>query len=109
MRVLVTSWATQGMLGLFYFVRGGEFYNTFDQCTEIDFLPARGDVEHGFCRRLGLSVARFGMIRVLLTSWATSGTLVLSSFALWRLLGALKWDTSKIEREGVPWPLIAAF
>jgi hypothetical protein len=44
------------MLGLFYFVRGGKFYNTFDQCTEIDF-------------------------------------------------GA----PSKIEREGVPWPLMAAF
>jgi hypothetical protein len=48
------------MVGLFYFVRGGEFNNTFDQCTEINFLPARGDVEHGFCRRLGLSAARFG-------------------------------------------------
>jgi hypothetical protein len=107
--MLLTSRAAQGMLGLFYFVRGCEFYNTFDQCTEIDFLPARGDVEHGFCRRIGLSATRFGVIRVLLTSWATSGTLILSSFALWRLLGAPKCDSSKIEREGVPWPLMAAF
>jgi hypothetical protein len=97
------------MLGLFYFVRGGEFYNTFDQGTEIDFLPARGNVEHGFSRHLGLSAACFGVICVLFTSWATSGTLVLFSFALWRLLGAPKCDTLKIEREGVPWPLIAAF
>jgi hypothetical protein len=44
---------------------------TFDQCTEIDFLPARGDVKHGFCRRLGLSAARFGVIRVLLTLFLT--------------------------------------
>jgi hypothetical protein len=97
------------MLCLFYFVRGGEFYNTIDQCTETFFLPFRDNVEHSFCRRLGLSAVRSGVIRMLLTSWATSGTLVLSSFALWGLLGAPKCDTSKIEREGVPWPLMAAF
>jgi hypothetical protein len=72
MCVLVTLCATQGMLCLFYFVRGGEFYNTFYQCTEIDFLPTRGDVEHGFCRRLWLSAARSSVICVLLTSWETS-------------------------------------
>ncbi len=33
---------------------------------------------------------------------------VLSFFARWGLLGAPKCDTSKIEREGVPWPLMAA-
>ena len=48
MCVLVTSRAMKGTLGLFYLVWGGEFYNTFDQCTEIDFLPTRGNVEHGF-------------------------------------------------------------
>jgi hypothetical protein len=52
--------------------RGGEFYNTFDQCTEFDFLPTRVDVVHGFCCRLWLSAARSGVISVLLTSWEMS-------------------------------------
>ena len=50
-------------------------------------MPIRGDVGHSLYRHLGDS---------------------LLYFSLWGLLGAPKCDASKIEREGVPWPYMAA-
>ncbi len=41
--VIFTSRAMPGMLGLFYFAGGGEFYNTCDQCTLKQFFPIRGN------------------------------------------------------------------
>jgi hypothetical protein len=107
MRVIFTSWATPGTLGLFYFARGGEFYNTFDQCTLKRIFANMGYVRHGLCHRLWLSAARSGAIHLLDASCAMSGTFGLFHFALWGLLGVLKCDPSKKEKGRVPWPLMA--
>ena len=90
----------------FYFCEGGEFYNTFDQCTLKQFFANMGYVRHGLCRRLWLSAARSGAKHLLNASCATSGTFGLIHFALWGLLGASKCDPSKKEKGRVPLPLM---
>ncbi len=107
MRVIFTSWATPGMLGLFYFARGGEFYNTFDQCTLKQIFANMGYIRHGLCRHLWLSAAHSCAIHLLNASCATWGTFGLFHFALWGLLRASKCDPSKKEKGRVPWPLMA--
>jgi hypothetical protein len=106
MRVIFTSWATPGTLGLFYFAREGEFYNTFDQCPLKQIFANMGYVRHGLCRRLWLSAAHSGAIHLLDASCATLGTFGLFHFALWGLLGASKCNPSKKEKGRVPWPLM---
>ncbi len=95
---------------LVLFVRsptGGEFYNTFDQCTLKRFFANMGYVRHGLCRHLWLSAARSGAIHLLDASCVTPGTFGLFHFALWELLGASKCNPSKKEKGRVPWPLMA--